>query len=46
MAIQDHMKNLPSLVEVDAEAVSEVEDMVVYMMQKMIYKNPALIDYD
>ena len=27
MAIQDHMKNLPSLVEVDAEAVSEVEDM-------------------
>ena len=46
MGIQDHMKNLPSLVEVDAEAVSEVEDMVVYMMQKMIYKNPALIDYD
>ena len=46
MAIQDHMKNLPSLVEVDAKAVSEVEDMVVYMMQKMIYKNPALIDYD
>ena len=46
MAIQDHMKNLPSLVEVDAEAVSEVEDMVVYMMQKMIYKNPALIEYD
>ena len=46
IAIQDHMKNLPSLVEVDAEAVSEVEDMVVYMMQKMIYKNSALVEYD
>ena len=46
IAIQDHMKNLPSLVEVDAEAVSEVEDMVVYMMQKMIYKYSALVEYD
>ena len=29
MAIQDHMKNLPSLVEVDAEAVSEVDVVVM-----------------
>ena len=46
-AIQDLSSKHPSAaVKVDAEAESEVEDMVVYMMQKMFYKNHALIEYD
>ena len=46
MAIQDQMNNLTSVLDVDAEAASEMEDMIVYMMQTMIYKNPALIKYN